>query len=139
MVKELLNVGIYKNIEVGMRAFALVFGKGVVKRILPDSDFVIEIEFENGHCVFYNLEGEPNWSNISFRTLYFDYDFDVFKVDTIPSEEVLKAEEIITLRENGKLLMSCPSGVFVEVEKCPNELVETNLEQKKFRLFKKAD
>jgi hypothetical protein len=135
------NIVAFEDPKVRDEVFGLVYGKGVISSVWPNSHYSFEVEYENGSFVPYTEEGYPAWNvgKDNFRTIFYKKDIDLYNLDFSPTEKVLSAKKIIKLREVKKLEIRCPSGIWQSIEKCPSSLVEEYLVENKFYLFRKKD
>jgi hypothetical protein len=115
----------------------LVFGKGKIKEVYPDSHYSIMVEFSNGCEVPYTDEGIPSWGNFEKQTLFYRDDVDLSREDFSPVEKVLSPKKIIKLRNKNKLEVRLPSGIWRSVQKAEEKYVEQLLEDEKYHLFRK--
>ena len=131
----------FNNPKIGDKVFGLVYGKGVISSVWPNSHYLFEVEYENGSFVPYTEEGYPAWNvgKDNFKTVFYKDDIDLFNLDFSPAEKILSAKKIIKLRETKKLEVRCPSGIWQSIEKCPNSLVEEYLIDNKLHLFRKKE
>ena len=132
----------FDDVEVGDTVFGLVFGKGKVIYSLGDARiqgfYSFEVEFENGQRVYYTDEGIPNWcSTLDFQTVFYANDICMCDLELEPVSKILSAKKIIKYRDKGILEMRCPSGVWIDIEKCPQNFLENALESGNFHLFRK--
>lgn len=130
----------FHNVKEGDEIFGLVFGKGVVRTVWePDGYYKFEVEFSNDHVVPYTIDGVPGWyAKLDFQTIYYVNDIDLMSMDFAPTDKVLSAKKIIKLRTKKKLEIKCPSGLWQPVDKCPQYVMESYLEEGKLHLFRKA-
>jgi len=120
--------------------FGLVYGKGKVKSVWEkDSYYTFEVEYENGSVVPYTSEGYPAWnrSKFTFQTVFNVEDIKLLELDFVPLEKTLSVKKIIKLRNEKKLEVRCPSGIWQNLEQCPKDLIEEYLQENKFHLFRK--
>ena len=133
----------FNEVREGDKVFGLVYGKGQVIYSLGENQiqgfYSFEVEYQNGQRVYYTDEGIPNWcSTLDFQTVFYADDIDMCELEIEPASKVLSAKKIIKYRDKKVLEMRCPSGVWIDVEKCPGNLVESTLENAQFHLFRKA-
>jgi len=127
----------FSKAKVGDKVYGLVFGKGKIVAVYPDSHYSIMVEFNNGYEVPYTDEGVPGWGNFKKQTLYYRTDVDLSKADFSPVEKILSPKKIIKLREEGKLQVRLPSGLWTNVKKADPQYVEQLLENEQYHLFRK--
>jgi len=127
----------FSKAKVGDKVYGLVFGKGKIVAVYPDSHYSIMVEFNNGYEVPYTDEGIPGWGNFKKQTLYYRTDVDLSKADFSPVEKILSPKKIIKLREQGKLQVRLPSGLWTNVKKADPQYVEQLLENEQYHLFRK--
>ncbi|HHO42267.1 MAG TPA: hypothetical protein ENN12_02800 [Epsilonproteobacteria bacterium] len=130
-------MGYFSNAEVGDKVYGLIFGKGKIVEIFPDSFYSLMVEFKNGYEVPYTQDGIPGWGNFKKQTLFFREDVDLFKEDFSPVEKVLDPKKIIKLREKKKLEVRLPSGIWASIKQADPEYVEKILKKEQYHLFRK--
>jgi len=128
----------FDDVEVGDKVYGLVFGRGKVIEVFPDSFYSIMVEFKNGYEVPYTEDGVPGWGNFKKQTLYYKNDIDLSKKDFSPVLKVLDIKEIINYREKDRLEVRVPSGLWKDYKKADPEYIEELLENEQFHLFRKA-
>jgi len=130
----------FKKVKVNDKIFGLVFGPGKVKTVFGEGHYTFEVEFKNGYTVPYTEDGIPGWgSKLDFQTIFYKNDIDIFEYDFTPTEEILSAKKIISLRLKKKLEIRCPSGLWQPSYKCPSDILEDYLESGKLHLFRKGN
>jgi len=127
----------FSNAKKGDKVYGLIFGKGKIVDIFPDSFYSIMVEFKNGYEVPYTDEGIPGWGDFKKQTLFYRNDIDLSNEDFSPIEKVLTPKKIIKLREKKKLQVRLPSGLWSSVKKADSEYVEKMLKKEKYHLFRK--
>lgn len=127
----------FSNAKKGDKVYGLIFGKGKIINIFPDSYYSVMVEFKNGYEVPYTDEGIPGWGNFKKQTLFYRNDVDLSKEDFSPVGKVLSPKRIIKLREKKKLQVRLPSGLWTSVKKADSEYVEKILKKEKYHLFRK--
>jgi len=127
----------FSNANKGDKVYGLIFGKGKIVDIFPDSFYSIMVEFKNGYEVPYTDEGIPGWGDFKKQTLFYRNDIDLSNEDFSPIEKVLTPKKIIKLREKKKLQVRLPSGLWSSVKKADSEYVEKMLKKEKYHLFRK--
>jgi len=127
----------FSKAKVGDKVYGLVFGKGKIVAVYPDSHYSIMVEFDNGYEVPYTDEGIPGWGTFKKQTLYYRKDVNLSKADFSPVEKILSPKKIIKLREQGKLQVRLPSGLWTNVKKADPQYVEQLLENEQYHLFRK--
>ncbi len=127
----------FSKAKKGQKVYGLVFGKGKIKEVYPDSYYSIIVEFNNGYEVPYTEDGVPGWGKFKKQTLFYRDDVDLSKEDFSPVDEVLSPKEIIKLRNKKKLEVRLPSGIWKSVSKADKKYVEELLEDEKYHLFRK--
>ena len=127
----------FSKAKVGDKVYGLVFGKGKIVAVYPDSHYSIMVEFNKGYEVPYTDDGIPGWGNFKKQTLYYRTDVDLSKADFSPVEKILSPKKIIKLREQGKLQVRLPSGLWTNVKKADPQYVEQLLENEQYHLFRK--
>jgi len=126
----------FKKAKIGDKVYGLIFGKGKISEVYPDSFYSIMIEFDNGYEVPYTDEGIPSWGNFKKQTMFYRKDVDLTDADFSPVEKVLDPQEIIKLREKKKLEVRLPSGIWVNVKKADEVYLESILRREQYHLFR---
>lgn len=119
------------------KVYGMVFGRGKVIEVFNDSHYKMIVSFKNGYEVPYTEDGVPGWGNFKKQTLFYKDDIDLTSVDFGPVTKVLSAKKIIKLRENEKLEVRLPSGIWTECSKCIKAYIEEALESENYHLFRK--
>jgi len=134
----------FKKVKEGDKIFGLVFGKGVIRNVWGNSEkdchYCFEAEFQNGQCVPYTLEGIPGWScgKLDFQTIFYEKDINLMEYDISPAYDKINPKKFIKLREEKKLEVKYPSGVWINLEICENKnIVEEYLEEGRMHMFRK--
>jgi hypothetical protein len=127
----------FSKAKVGDKVYGLVFGKGKIVAVYPDSHYSIMVEFDNGYQVPYTDEGVPGWGRFKKQTLFYRNDVDLSNADFSPVEKILSPKKIIKLREKGQLQVRLPSGLWTSVKKADSQYVEELLENEQYHLFRK--
>ncbi len=127
----------FSKAKVGEKVYGLVFGKGRIVEVYPDSYYALMVEFDNGYQVPYTEDGVPGWGRFKRQTLFYRDDVDMSKADFSPVDKILSPKKIIKLREKNKLQVRLPSGLWVNVKKADSDYVEGLLESEKYHLFRK--
>ncbi len=128
----------FKDVKQNDEVFGLIFGKGIVYSVCPDCFYTFEVQYENHQIVPYTVEGIPAWNiTLDFQTVFYADHINYSDYDFSPIDTILTPKQIIKARNNNKLEVRCPSGFWVDVNKCPKEIVDQNLENAKFHLFRK--
>jgi hypothetical protein len=136
--KKLNQVPYFKKVEEGDKIFGMVFGPGVVTSVWGDGHYSFEVEYDNGDIVPYTDEGFPGWGvRMETQTCFYKEDIDIMDLDMSPVDEILNPKKIIKLRAKGKLEGRCPSGLWRNVNDCPQHISEKYLENEQFHLFRK--
>jgi len=121
------------------KVFGLVFGKGTVLNTW-DGYYKFEVEYETGHIVPYTADGVPSWNvKFDFQTVFYEKDIHYEDYDFKPVDKILTPKQIVKARYKNKLEVRCPSGFWVNVNKCPDFVVQDYLENNKFHLFRKVN
>jgi hypothetical protein len=127
----------FRKVKKQDKVIGLIYGNGIVKNVLNKDDYYyFEVEYENNQCVFYTIDGIPNWGNFTEQTVYYENDIKLFDFDFSPLDEVLSKKKIIKLRDKNKLEVRLPSG-FWDNYFVKKEYSEELLEQGKLHLFRK--
>ena len=129
----------FENVKVNDVVYGLVFGRGKVTEIFEDSFYRLIVEFENGNLVPYTSEGISKWGSFYEQTLFYKKDIDLTEVDFTPVKKILCYKKIIKLRNEGKLQVRLPSGIWADIELCNPEYVRKKIEKEKFHLFRKKN
>jgi len=130
-------MGYFKKAKKGDKVYGLVFGKGKISAVYPDSHYSIMVDFDNGYQVPYTEEGVPSWGRFKKQTLFYRTDVDLRDADFSPIEKILSPKKIIKLREKGQLQVRLPSGLWTHVKKADPDYVEQLLENEQYHLFRK--
>jgi hypothetical protein len=142
IIKELekyykgLKMAYFDNAKVGDKVYGLVFGKGKIVNVFPDSYYSIMVEFKNGYEVPYTVDGIPGWGNFKKQTLFYRDDIDLSDKDFSPLTQLLPIKKIIKLREKKALEVRVPSGLWKSIKKVDSSYVEEMLEKENFHLFR---
>jgi hypothetical protein len=129
----------FSKAKKGDKVYGLIFGKGKIVNVFPDSFYSIMVEFNNGYEVPYTDEGIPGWGNFKKQTMFYRDDVDLSKEDFSPVKKVLSAKKIIKCREKSRLEVRMPSGIWKNVNKADPEYVEKLLKKEQYHLFRKKD
>ena len=135
----------FSKVKLKQEVFSLVYGKGVVVFALPkehrlDGFFIFAAEYEKkGQRVHYTIDGYPNWSaqDGCCQTVFYKKDIDLDDVDIQPPEKVISEKQILKYRDKDILEMKCPSGIWRNVNECPEKLMKKALKKDKYYLFRK--
>ncbi len=127
----------FSKAKKGEKVYGLIFGKGKIVNVFPDSFYSIMVEFDNGYEVPYTDEGIPSWGNFNKQTMYYRDDIDLCNEDFSPVEKVLAPKKIIKLREKNKLEIRLPSGIWRSIKKADPDYVEKLLSNEQYHLFRK--
>jgi len=127
----------FSKAKKGEKVYGLIFGRGKITEIFPDSFYSLMIEFENGYEVPYTDEGIPSWGNFKKQTVFYRDDIDLCNEDFSPSEHVLAHKKIIKLREKKKLEVRLPSGIWKSIKKADDDYIEKILTEELYHLFRK--
>ena len=127
----------FSDAKIGDKVYGLIFGKGKIVDIFPDSYYSIMVEFKNGYEVPYTDDGIPGWGNFKKQTLFFREDVDLCNEDFSPVDKPMAYKKIIKLREKKKLEVRCPSGIWTNAKKVDDEYIEKILKKDKYHLFRK--
>jgi hypothetical protein len=130
-------MGYFEKAKVGDKVNGLVFGRGKIIEVFPESHYSIIVGFKNGFEVPFTEDGVPSWGNFDYQTLYYRNDIVMGKADFSPLDKVMTAKKIIKCREKGLLEVRLPSGMWENTKRCPEEYVENLLENEKYHLFRK--
>jgi hypothetical protein len=128
----------FSDVKVDDEVFGLIYGRGFVRTVL-DGFFKFEVEYENGQVVPYTEDGIPGWNTkLDFQTVAYakDINFSDFDFSEKFTEEELGAKKIMKYRMKGKLEVKCPSGIWVDSKRCPFDIIESYIEDRKFYLFR---
>ena len=127
----------FKKAKKGDKVYGLIFGKGKVVNVFPNSFYSLMVEFDNGYEVPYTEDGIPGWGNFKKQTMFYRDDVDLCNEDFSPVEKVLSPKKIIKLREKNNLEVRLPSGIWRNVKKAELSYVEKMLENCNYHLFRK--
>ena len=131
------SMSYFKKAKKGDKVYGLIFGKGKILEVYPDSFYPIIIEFDNGYEVPYTEEGIPSWGNFKKQTMFYRDDVDLTDADFSPLEKILSPKKIIKLREKKNLEVRLPSGIWVGVKKADETYLESILKREHYHLFRK--
>ncbi len=127
----------FTKAKVGEKVYGLVFGKGKIVAVYPESHYTIMVEFDNGYEVPYTEDGVPSWGSFKKQTLFYREDVNLSKADFSPVDKILSPKKIIRYREKGKLQVRLPSGLWKSVKRADPKYVEDLLENEQYHLFRK--
>jgi hypothetical protein len=130
-------MGYFKKAKKGDKVYGLIFGKGKIVNVFPDSFYTLMVEFENGYEVPYTEEGIPGWGNFKKQTMFYRDDIDLCNEDFSPVEKVLAPKKIIKLRNKNRLEVRLPSGIWKNIKKAEPAYLEKLLEKCQYHLFRK--
>ena len=129
----------FRKVKEGDEVIGLIYGNGIVKTVFNKDDYYyFEVEYKNGQCIFYTIEGIPNWGNFTEQTVYYENDIKLFDFDFSPLDEILTKKKIIKLRDKKKLEVRLPSGFWSDYF-IKKEYSEEMLESNKLHLFRKKE
>jgi len=126
----------FKKAKKGDKVYGLIFGKGKIAEVYPDSFYPIVIEFDNGYEVPYTEDGVPSWGNFKKQTMYYRDDVDLCNEDFSPADRILSPKKIIKLREKNKLEVRLPSGIWRNSKKADEAYLESILKRELYHLFR---
>lgn len=133
----------FNKVKVKEEVFSLVYGKGVVVFALPkehrlDGFFVFAAEYDKSHTVHYTIDGLPNWSSgAGCQTVFYKKDVDLSDMDIQPPHKIPSEKQILKYRDKDILEIQCPSGIWRNVNECPEHLMKKALKKSKYYLFRK--
>ncbi|MCW8954326.1 MAG: hypothetical protein OQK48_05220 [Sulfurimonas sp.] len=134
----------FNKVKLGQEVFSLIYGKGVVVFALPkehrlDGFFVFAAEYKNNQRVHYTIDGMPNWSSQDgcCQTVFYEKDINLGDIDIQPAHKVLSEKQILKYKDKDVLELRCPSGIWRNVNECPQYLVDKALKKSKYYLFRK--
>ena len=127
----------FKKAKKGDKVYGLIFGKGKIAEVYPDSFYPLIIEFNNGYEVPYTDDGIPSWGHFKKQTMFYRKDVDLSNEDFSPVDEVLSPKEIIKLRVKKKLEVRLPSGIWKSSKKADEAYLESILKRELYHLFRK--
>jgi len=130
-------MGYFSKAKKGEKVYGLIFGRGKIVNIFPDSYYTVMIEFDNGYEVPYTIDGIPSWGNFKKQTMYYRDDIDLCNEDFSPVETILAPRKIIKLREKNKLEIRLPSGIWKNIKKADEDYIENLLSNEQYHLFRK--
>ncbi len=129
----------FKKAKKGNKIYGLIFGKGKIVNVFPDSYYSLMVLFDNGYEVPYTDEGIAGWGNFKKQTLFYKKDIDLIDLtneDFSPLDAPLAPEMIIKLREEAELQVRLPSGIWKSEKKCEPAYTEELLKKCKYHLFR---
>ena len=127
----------FKKAKKGRKVYDLIFGKGKIVEVYPDSHYTIMVEFKNDYQIAYTEEGLPNWGNFKDQTLFYKKDIDLTKEDFSPAKKILPSKKIIKLRDKNKLEVRLPSDIWKSVKRVDEGYIDKLLEKEQYHLFRK--
>lgn len=127
----------FKKAKVGDNVYGLVFGLGVITEVFDDGHYKLMATFYNEYEVPYTDDGIPGWGKFKEQTLFYKDDIDLTDFDFTPISKVLSPKKIIKYRENKKLEVRLPSGIWQKTNKAVKQYVEELLENEKYHFFRK--
>lgn len=128
----------FRNVKKDDDVFSLVFGLGVVSEVFDKNPYKLRVKFINSNYkIFYTDEGIPNWGKFKHQTLFFKDDIDLSDYDFSAITEVLSAKKIIKLRDEKRLQVRLPSGIWCDIKKNVREYSEEMFEKQMHHLFRK--
>lgn len=127
----------FKKAKVGDNVYGLVFGLGVITEVFDDGHYKLMATFYNEYEVPYTDDGIPGWGKFKEQTLFYKDDIDLTDFDFTPIDKVLSPKKIIKYRENKKLEVRLPSGIWQKTNKAVKQYVEELLENEKYHYFRK--
>ncbi|MDA7818089.1 hypothetical protein N9A28_07850 [Sulfurimonas sp.] len=134
----------FSKVKLEQEVFSLVYGHGEVIFVLPkeqriDGFYVFAAKFSKKNIIHYTVEGFPNWSpsNGACQTVFYQKDLDMNDIDILPVSKELSEKQILKYAEKDILEMRCPSGIWRNVNECPQNLMKKALKKDKLYLFRK--
>jgi len=134
----------FNKVKVKQEVFSLIYGKGVVVFALPkehrlDGFFVFAAEYGKNQRVHYTIDGLPNWSSLdgSCQTVFYQKDINLSDMDIQPPHKIPSEKQILKYRDKDILEIQCPSGIWRNVNECPENLMKKALKKSKYYLFRK--
>lgn len=135
----------FTKIELGQEVFSIVYGDGIVDFVLPkkfrvDGFHVFSVEYNSKNKkVHYTIDGYPNWAsaNGEYQTVFYKEDINFSDTKTQESENILSKKKILKLRDQDSLEIQCPSGMWLDVNECPEKLIKKALKKSNYHLFRK--
>lgn len=131
-----------RDSSLGNILYGVIYGRGVVTHTYDkDSYFTFEVTYDNGQRVPYTQEGIPSWGIKNGEQTVFDIEdinvMDMIEHDMSPNQELLSIKKIAKYMHKGKLEARCPSGIWHNVSKCPESLLEDYISSNRLHLFRK--
>ncbi|HHD78989.1 MAG TPA: hypothetical protein ENK98_05060 [Epsilonproteobacteria bacterium] len=127
----------FAKAKIDRKVYDLIFGKGKIIEVYPDSHYTMMVEFKNDYQIAYTEEGLPNWGNFKEQTLFYKKDIDLTSEDFSPVQKILSSKKIIKLRDKNKLEVRMPSGIWKSTKRVEDEYVEKLLKKEKYHFFRK--
>jgi hypothetical protein len=129
----------FKKAKVDDRVFGLIFGKGKIAEVFDnDHFFKLKVEFDDGDEVFFTIEGVPNVSNIDYQTLFFEDDKKIQKITEYERlENILSEKKVLKLYKKGILEYRTKSGIWIDSEKVPKDMMWESLANGALHHFRK--
>ncbi|WP_373001704.1 hypothetical protein [Sulfurimonas sp.] len=134
----------FSKVKLKQEVFSLIYGKGRVVFALPkehrlDGFYVFAVEYNNNQKVHYTIDGVPNWTHLDggCQTVFYLQDIDLSDIDIQPPHKVPSEKQILKYKEKGTLEIQCPSGIWRNVDECPEELMKKAFKKSRYYLFRK--
>ena len=135
----------FSKVKRDQEVFSIIYGKGIVDFVLPkkfriDGFHVFSVEYKKKNKkVHYTIEGYPDWasSNGTYQTVFYKSDVDFDDIQIQEPSQVLTKKKILKLKEQDKLEIQCPSGIWIDVNECPEKLTTKALTKSNYYLFRK--
>ena len=127
----------FKKAKTDRKVYDLIFGKGKIVEVYPDSYYTFMVVFKNDYEIAYTEEGIPNWGHFKNQTLFYKKDIDLIGEDFSPVKKVLPSKKIIKLRDKNKLEVRLPSGIWKGTKRVDESYIEKLLKKEQYHLFRK--
>ncbi len=133
----------FQDAKVGDKVFGLVQGHMEISNILPlkyrvDGFAAITCQNSEGEEYYYTMNGLPAWAlNVcNCRTLYYTNDISFKDLDIRQNKRVLSEKKVLKGLELGDIQFRVPSGVWMDVDSVPWNMVEKAIGKSQWYLFR---
>jgi len=127
----------FKKAKIDRKVYDLIFGKGRIVEVYPDSYYTFMVVFKNDYEIAYTEEGIPNWGHFKEQTLFYKKDIDFESEDFSPAKKILSSKKVIKLRDKNKLEVRLPSGIWKNTKKVEEPYIDGLLEKELYYHFRK--
>ncbi len=135
----------FNKVNVQEEVFSIIYGDGIVDFVLPkkfriDGFHIFSVNYKSKKKkVHYTVEGYPDWasSNDVYQTVFYKKDIDLNDMHMQETNEILTKKQILKLQTSDSLEIQCPSGIWLDVNECPEKLIKKALKKSNYHLFRK--